>query len=88
MGLNRIYLPDLRLKWLDRLAAAMPLRPVEFVSRLQGILQLEPHRGIAEMEQLLQETLDLVERHLPEIDVTYARVWPRLRRPQWDAPPA
>jgi hypothetical protein len=88
LGLNRVYLPDPRLKWLDRLAADLPLRPVEFVSRLQGVLGLEPRRGIVEMERLLGETLDLVMQHMPEIDLSYARAWPRFRRPLWDEPPA
>jgi hypothetical protein len=88
LALNRRYLPDPRLKWLDRLAASLPICPAGFAARLQQLYRLEPVAAVHEAQQLFDETLDLVERHLPGVETAFARKWYRHRRAQWDqAPP-
>lgn len=68
LGLNRRYLPHLRFKWLDQLAAGMSRAPVDLVSRLRTAYRAEPAVAVQELRRLLVETLQLVERHLPEVD--------------------
>lgn len=88
LALNRCYLPDPRLKWLDRLIAALPITPVNCSTRLQSLYQVDPIAAVHEMQQLFEETLDLVDNHLPSVETTFVRQWYRHRRVQWsDVPP-
>jgi hypothetical protein len=87
LALNRCYLPEPRLKWLDRLVRTLPISPVDCLARLQSLYRVEPVVAVHEMQQLFEETLDLVDNHLPGVETTFARQWYRHRRVQWsDAP--
>jgi hypothetical protein len=68
LGLNRRYLPHPRFKWLDQLVAGMSQAPADLASRLRTAYQAEPAVAVRELRRLLVETLQLVERHLPEVD--------------------
>ncbi len=88
LALNRCYLPDPRLKWLDRLIPAMPIKPTGCSTRLQSLYRVEPVAAVHEMQQLFEETLDLVDNHLPGVETTFARQWYRHRRVQWSDTPS
>jgi len=86
LGLNRIYY--FGFKWLDLVAERLPHKPDALVQRLARVYQVAPALGAQELTALVEETYDLVEQLLPQIDVARLRAIFRYRRPVWDhAPP-
>lgn len=73
LGLNRLYLPHRQGKWLEQLIAEMALAPVDLTVRLKHVFRLAPRSGLRLLKDLVEETLRLVEQHMPEVDVTGAR---------------
>jgi hypothetical protein len=87
LALNHTYLPDPRFKWLVRLAGQLQYRPSGLAQRLKDVFQMEPMPAAGELQHLFEETLQLVETQMPQIDTEAARKWIRYRRPVWDYPP-
>jgi hypothetical protein len=83
MGLNRIYHWG-EYKRLDTLASSLAIAPERFAQRLRQVQRAAPEGAIDGIDALADETLTLVERHLPAVDITTARK--RLHRPlePWD----
>ncbi len=88
LALNRIYLPDPRFKWASQLMEGMKIKPPDLASRLEQAFQWEPAVGVAEMQQLIHQTLALVKLHLSEVDIAFAERWYCQRRVVWDQAPA
>ena len=58
------------------------------MQRLSQVYQRAPAEGARELAGLAEETFDLVEQQLPQIDVGWLRTVFRYRRLVWDhAPP-
>jgi hypothetical protein len=72
LGLNQIYHHG-ELKRLDRLVERMVIAPAHLSARLRQILQAEPLAAIDQIQALIEETLDLIDRHLPEVETSEAR---------------
>lgn len=72
LALNRRYGPS--LKSPDALSQPFDLAPPDFAARLRTSFSLTPAEQAAELARLVDETYDLVERHVPAVDVE------RLRR--------
>jgi hypothetical protein len=70
--LNRIYHHG-ELKRLDRLVERMAIVPAYLSDRLRQILQAEPLAAVDQIQALIEETLDLIDRHLPEVETSEAR---------------
>jgi len=86
LGLNRVYY--FGFKWLDVVSERLAQKPADLVSRLRQVYQLEPAEGAHKLAALVEETYDLIETQLPEIDIAWLRAVFRYRRPVWDqAPP-
>ncbi len=86
LGLNRVYY--FGFKWLDVVSERLAQKPPDLVRRLRQVYQLEPAEGAHELAALVEETYDLIEKQLPQIDVAWLRAVFRYRRPVWDqAPP-
>jgi hypothetical protein len=86
LGLNRVYY--FGFKWLEVVAARLQYKPEALVQRLTRVYQVEPALGAQELTMLVEETYDLIEQHLPQVDVAWLRTVFRYRRPLWDqAPP-
>ncbi len=75
-GLNRVYCATDEGRWAESLLSRMPIQPERTWERMREILTTDGHRAAAMLERLLVETLDLVELHMPEYDLT----WPRMGR--------
>ncbi|MDX1613536.1 MAG: nucleotidyltransferase domain-containing protein [Candidatus Promineifilaceae bacterium] len=86
-GLNRRYLPDPRFKWLAQIAPALPLCPPQLVRRLQVLSTASPANAMMELRRLMEQSLDLIDHHLPGLDTDFARDWLTYRRARWDEPP-
>jgi len=86
LGLNKIYY--FKFKWLGVVVGRLEHKPPDLVARLRRIYQVPPAAGAREVATLVEETYDLIERQLPEIDADWLRAVFRYRRPQWEqAPP-
>jgi predicted nucleotidyltransferase len=86
LGLNRVYY--FGFKWLDVVVARLRIAPPQLARRLKQVYQLSPSDGAQRLAALVEETYDLVEQHLPTIDVDHLRHVFRYQRPVWrERPP-
>jgi hypothetical protein len=85
LGLNRVYY--FGFKWLDAVVAQLPIAPADLGPRLRRVYQVGPAEGGRQLAALVEETYDLVEYHLPAVDVARLRRIYRYRRPAWEDPP-
>jgi hypothetical protein len=86
LGLNHVYY--FGFKWLDLVAERLTYKPADLVVRLARVFQEEPAVGAQELQRLVDETYDLVERYRPEVDVARLRAIFHYRRPVWDQAPS
>lgn len=70
-GLNRIYHPT--FKWTRYFVEQMTIVPHNFFTRLEKVFQSDPVGGTQELRSLIEETFDLVELHLPQVDLAKQR---------------
>jgi hypothetical protein len=82
LGLNAVYYPG--FKSLEAVVADLGIAPRELLPRLLACHPLVAGRSKAGLTALVEETYDLVERHLPEIDVERLRSILAYERPLWD----
>jgi hypothetical protein len=85
IGLNKLYHPG--EKRIARTISEMILTPPDLLRRMTAMLRGQPRDGARELEQLIDETLGLVEQQMPRIDTTQVRARLGERRPIVDAPP-
>lgn len=85
LGLNRVY--DFGFKWLEVVDERLALKPRALLPRLRDVYRAEPAESAPLLASLVEETYDLIEQELPEIDVDRLRSVFRYRRPLWEAAP-
>ncbi|NOK61995.1 MAG: nucleotidyltransferase domain-containing protein [Chloroflexi bacterium AL-W] len=86
LGLNRVYY--FGFKWLDVVAERLQYKPDNLTQRFAQVFQGDPATGAQELSTLVDETYDLIEYHVPQIDVARLRTIFQYQRPVWDeAPP-
>ena len=71
LALNRAYFPA--PKWLFMVLDSLAIKPTDAAARFRKVFSLPWKDAAAEMVRLLDETLDLVEEQLPQIDTALAR---------------
>jgi hypothetical protein len=76
-----------KFKWLDRVISELAIAPPDLGDRLRQVMTAEVPAAAEVLRELVEEVYDLVERELPEIDVSRLRSIFRWRRQQWDSPP-
>lgn len=86
-GLNRIYHPG--FKWTRYWVEEMSIKPSEFFARLERVFQSDAASGTHDLRQLSEETFDLVQKHLPQVDLkqqreTFNRLYPKWTLPSRD----
>jgi hypothetical protein len=87
LGLNRVYY--FGFKWLEVVSERLAQKPPDLVRRLRQVYQLAPAEGTRELVALVEETYDLVEQVLPQIDIARLRAIFHYQRPLWEnIPPA
>lgn len=67
-GLNRLYYPSPEDKWMDEFAAKMTFAPLNLSRRMKQVFQVDPLEGWQIMKELIDETIALIEIHMPEVD--------------------
>jgi predicted nucleotidyltransferase len=82
LGLNRTYYSG--VKSLDAVTARLELTPRNLLERLRASYPLRPGQSKEILAALVEETYDLIETHLPKIDVGRLRAFLRYERPLWD----
>lgn len=87
LALNRIYLPHLAFKWTEQVAAELRIAPPNLAARLKAAFRLEPLEGVRELHSLIEDTIRLVEQHMPEVDTSAIWTRHRFNRGVWDAAP-
>lgn len=85
IALNRVYY--IGFKWLDRQAEGMRIAPPDFAGRIKAVFSDPPAEGGRLLAELAEETYNLVEAEMPEIDVDRLRRILRYKRPPWDRMP-
>jgi hypothetical protein len=81
LGLNRVYFSG--FKSLEAVTAELDLAPTDLLERIRASYPLRPGASKEGLTQLVEETYDLIEEHLPEIDVERLRSFLRYERPLW-----
>lgn len=82
-GLNRAYIEHPRFKWAHRVMTQFDYLPAASIDRLRQACSEEPVAACEIVISLLQETLDLVELHVPAVstrDLRQGLATSRLRR--------
>ncbi|MDP4549581.1 DUF4037 domain-containing protein [Alkalihalobacillus macyae] len=69
-GLNHLYVHHPVFKWMEIYIEEMEVRPESLHDRMTNILIGHPQDGIEKLEKLIEEVIELVERHHPELDIT------------------
>ena len=82
-GLNRRYFSTFQFKRLRRFAASLPLAPERLADRLDELFTLNPVSAAIELERLADETVTLVETHMPMIHTSSARKLIGMRHQPW-----
>ena len=72
-GLNRRYFTRFQVKRLHRLAAQLAIAPPALAERIEALLAEEPRPAFTALHELEGEVLDLVARHMPEVDLAAVR---------------
>lgn len=80
LGLNGIYLESPSFKWLRALTNEFPLAPPRLAERLSDVFRTEPLAAILELSRLVDEVYDLIEAHVPHLDITECREAALVRR--------
>ena len=86
LAVNRTYY--LGFKWIDQILRSLATIPPDFERRFRSILTLGSRSAVDVLRELVEETYDLVETNVPDVDVDRLRSIFRWERPYWsDEPP-
>lgn len=72
-GLNRLYYSTFQFKRMSKFIEQMKITPENLASRLEGLFHNQAHLAVNQLEALVQETVELVEIHMPQVDTSSAR---------------
>jgi hypothetical protein len=72
-GLNRVYMGTDEPRWIEYHLDRMRIRPENCWSRMKAVLLAERGKSLFELEALIDDVFDLVEAHMPEVDVSRSR---------------
>jgi hypothetical protein len=82
LGLNRVYYSG--VKSLDAVAADLELAPPDLTDRIRASYPLRPRESKGILVSLVEDMYDLIEAHVPQVDVRRLRAFLRYDRPLWD----
>ena len=72
-GLNRLYYSTFQFKRMRQFIDCMNFAPDNLYLRLENIYHQEPLSAANQLRELVYETVELVEQHMPEIDTSKVR---------------
>lgn len=84
-GVNRLYFTTFQFKKMHRFLNQMTVLPDRFGERVEGLFQMEATDAAIPLEALVREVVALVEREMPDVDVSAVKKNLGKRRPPWTA---
>lgn len=69
-GLNHLYYSTFQFKRMKQFIAQMNIAPQNLYTRLESLYHQEPLSMTSQLKELIAETVELVELHMPEIDTS------------------
>jgi hypothetical protein len=82
-GLNRLYFTTFQFKKMRQFIDRMQVKPQRLADRLEGLFTEAPVTAAESIETLVREVVTLVERDMPEVDVSRTKRGLGRRRPPW-----
>jgi hypothetical protein len=82
-GLNRRYFTTFQFKRLRRFADSLPIAPEHLAERLEGLVLIDPLAAGDRLAALVDETVSLVEQHMPQVDTAKVRRSLQRRAQPW-----
>ncbi len=86
-GLNRLYFTSFQFKRLHHFADQLEIQPPEFAARLDRLFTASPAEAALDLKALIDETLDLIAQHMPQVEIEPVRQRLNRNRPPWPFPP-
>ena len=83
-GMNRLYFTTFQFKKMRKFVGQMRIKPERFAERLETLFNETPATAAKSLEDLTGEVLALVEREMPEVDITRTKRRVGGRRPRWE----
>ncbi len=72
-GLNRLYYSTFQFKRMKQFIEKMNIAPENLYMRLESIYHQEPLSAASQLKEMVAETVELVELHMPAIDTSKVR---------------
>lgn len=72
-GINRLYFTTFQFKRMHRFINQMTIKPDNLAARLEGLFCGGMSEVLSDVERLVQETITLVEEHMPHIETSSAK---------------
>ncbi len=73
LEINGVYARSARLKWTHQTIAQCTIAPPGFARRLDVLLRSDSTTAVAEAGRFIEETLALIDHHLPAVDTAPVR---------------
>jgi hypothetical protein len=70
LGLNHVYLHHQGFKWIDWLAQKLTIAPPNLSTRLNNVFMADPITASHTLNDLVKDTIALVEAHMPDLDIS------------------
>lgn len=82
-GINRLYFTTFQFKRMHYFIDQMTIKPDHLAGRLEGLFERDMGEAVPEIENLIRETIALVEAHMPHLDTTAAKARLGWRQQPW-----
>ncbi|MEA5450272.1 hypothetical protein VB780_16955 [Leptolyngbya sp. CCNP1308] len=87
-GLNRLYFSTFQFKRMGTLIEQMEIAPQNLALRLEGLFHQEASTAALHLKALVQETIAVVETHMPQVNTAFAKRQLGWRQQPWQIPSA
>ncbi|MEM7032885.1 MAG: hypothetical protein AAF629_25270 [Chloroflexota bacterium] len=72
-GINRLYFTTFQFKRMHKFIDEMKIKPDNLAGRIEALFQSDMSQVLPDLEQLVSETVELVETHMPQVDTSAAK---------------
>jgi len=72
-GLNKVYFSPSESRWIAYELSRMPIRPQNAWERMKSVFDVDRSKATGILEDLIDDVLDLVAEHMPEVDLSTIR---------------
>lgn len=83
-GLNRLYYTTFQFKRMSKFITQLEIAPENLADRLEGLFHHAVPVAVNELEALVQETVEFVEIHMPQIDTSSTKQKLGWRQQPWE----